>query len=73
MSPPTWCCSAAPILAATILWGVTDAVRGGPVVVDGSRNVKAGDWAAYGTYIKQLGDILDRLAAASQVTTPTVK
>jgi uncharacterized membrane protein (UPF0182 family) len=34
---------------------------------------KAGDWAAYGTYIKQLGDILDRLAAASQVTTSTVK
>jgi uncharacterized membrane protein (UPF0182 family) len=34
---------------------------------------KAGDWAAYGTYLKELGAILDRLATASQVTTPTVK
>jgi uncharacterized membrane protein (UPF0182 family) len=34
---------------------------------------KAGDWAAYGTYINQLGAILDRLASASQATTPTAK
>jgi uncharacterized membrane protein (UPF0182 family) len=34
---------------------------------------KAGDWAAYGAYLKELGVVLDRLAAASQVTTPTVK
>ena len=34
---------------------------------------QAGDWASYGTYIKQLGDILDRLASASQVTTATAK
>jgi uncharacterized membrane protein (UPF0182 family) len=32
---------------------------------------KAGDWAAYGTYVKELGVVLERLAGASQVTTPT--
>jgi uncharacterized membrane protein (UPF0182 family) len=32
---------------------------------------KAGDWAAYGTYIKQLGAALEKLAAPSQLTTTT--
>ena len=30
---------------------------------------KAGDWAAYGTYIKQLGAILEKLAVPSKVAT----
>jgi uncharacterized membrane protein (UPF0182 family) len=32
---------------------------------------KAGDWAAYGTYIKQLGALLDKLATPSKTTTAT--
>jgi uncharacterized membrane protein (UPF0182 family) len=32
---------------------------------------QSGDWAAYGTYIKQLGALLDKLASPSQTTTAT--
>jgi hypothetical protein len=32
---------------------------------------KAGDWAAYGDYIKQLGDILDRLSGSSTPSSAT--
>jgi uncharacterized protein len=32
---------------------------------------KAGDWAAYGRYLKDLGAVLDRLAAPSQAATAT--
>jgi len=32
---------------------------------------KAGDWAAYGDYIKQLGDVLSRLATSSAPASPT--
>ena len=34
---------------------------------------KAGDWASYGTYIKQLGAVLDRLVTPSKTTTGTAK
>jgi uncharacterized membrane protein (UPF0182 family) len=34
---------------------------------------KAGDWAAYGTYLKQLGTVLDRLASAASTTTTATK
>jgi uncharacterized protein len=30
---------------------------------------KAGDWAAYGTYLKQLGDVLNQLASGSKAAT----
>jgi len=34
---------------------------------------KAGDWASYGTYLKQLGTVLDRLAAAASKTATATK
>ena len=32
---------------------------------------QSGDWSAYGTYIKQLGALLDKLATPSKTTTAT--
>jgi uncharacterized membrane protein (UPF0182 family) len=32
---------------------------------------QAGDWAGYGTYIKQLGAILEKLATPSKASTTT--
>jgi uncharacterized membrane protein (UPF0182 family) len=45
--------------------GATDLAAARDLYAKAIAAQKAGDWAAYGSYLKQLGAVLDRLAAAS--------
>jgi hypothetical protein len=49
----------------------TDAARARDLYAKALAAQKAGDWAAYGNYIKELGAVLDRLAAPSKTATAT--